>query len=65
SQTWAMGDDFTLVDCAAGPPLFYANKILPFENHKNLAAYFQRMIERPSYARVLREAEPYFALFPG
>src|ERR687897_1658619 len=30
SRTWAMGDDFTLADCAAAPALFYANTIMPF-----------------------------------
>ena len=29
-KTWAMGDAFTMADCAAAPPLFYANKVLPF-----------------------------------
>jgi glutathione S-transferase len=65
SKTWAVGENFTLADCAAGPPLFFTNKVLPFESYKNLTAYFQRLVERPSYARVLREAEPYFAQFPG
>jgi glutathione S-transferase len=34
------------------------------ETHKNVAAYFGRLKARPSYARVLKEAEPYFAMFP-
>ena len=28
------------------------------------AAYLDRLKARPSYARVLKEAEPYFAMFP-
>ncbi|THD52625.1 MAG: glutathione S-transferase family protein [Bradyrhizobium sp.] len=63
-RTWAMGDSFSLADCAAAPALFYANEVLPFEGHTNLAAYFGRLKGRPSYARVLKEAEPYFAMFP-
>jgi glutathione S-transferase len=63
-RTWAVGDDFGLADCAAAPALFYANEVLPFEGHTNLAAYFDRLKGRPSYARVLKEAEPYFAMFP-
>ena len=63
-RTWAMGDSFGLADCAAAPALFYANEVLPFEGHANLAAYFSRLKGRPSYARVLKEAEPYFAMFP-
>ena len=65
TQTWAMGEAFGLADCAAAPALFYANEVLPFgEAYRNLAAYFERLKARPSYARVLKEAEPYFAMFP-
>ena len=65
SKTWAMGDDFTLADCAAGPALFYANTVLPFgPAERNLSAYLHRLMARPSFARVLAEAEPYFKLFP-
>lgn len=64
-QTWAMGEAFGLADCAAAPALFYANEVMPFgEGCGNLAAYFARLKARPSYARVLQEAEPYFAMFP-
>jgi glutathione S-transferase len=60
-----MGDDFTLADCAAAPALFYANTVAPFgDEQKNLRAYFDRLTARRSAARVLEEAEPYFALFP-
>ena len=66
SRTWAMGDAFTIADCAASPALHYANQVLPFgKNHSNLAAYFDRLKTRPSFARALREAEPYFHMFPG
>jgi glutathione S-transferase len=65
TRTWAMGEAFSLADCAAAPALFYGNKVVPFgDNHKNLTAYFDRLTARPSFARVLREAEPYFAMFP-
>ncbi|WP_421996707.1 glutathione S-transferase family protein [Reyranella sp.] len=65
-RLWAVGESFTLADCAAAPPLFYANKLLPFGNdHPNLAAYFARLSRRPSYARVLAEAEPFMKYFPG
>lgn len=65
TRTWAAGESYTLADCAASPALFYANEVLPFEGtHKNVAAYFERLKKRPSYARVLREAEPYFHMFP-
>jgi glutathione S-transferase len=65
SKTWTMGNDFTLADCAAAPALFYANTVVPFGGaHKNLPAYLDRLMARPSFARVLAEAQPYFALFP-
>jgi glutathione S-transferase len=64
TRTWAAGEAFTLADCAAAPALFYANWVAPFEEHKNLAAYFGRLSERPSFARVVEEARPYRHLFP-
>ena len=65
SKTWAMGNTFTMADCAAAPALFYADKVMPFaETHKNAAAYLVRLMQRPSYARTLKEAEPYFQFFP-
>jgi len=65
TQTWAMGDAFSLADCAAAPALFYANEVFPIgEEQANARAYFDRLKARPSYARVLKEAEPYFAMFP-
>ena len=64
-NSWAMGDAFGLADCAALPPLFYGNMVEPFdEAHKNVTAYFERLKARPSVARVLEEAEPYFNLVP-
>jgi glutathione S-transferase len=63
--TWSLGDDFSMADCAAAPALFYANKVLPFGKHPHLASYFDRLLARPSFARVLDEAKPYMSLFPG
>jgi glutathione S-transferase len=65
NKTWAVGETFTLADCAAAPALFYANKVMPFGNtHGNATSYLRRLMDRPSYARVLKEAEPYFHMFP-
>jgi glutathione S-transferase len=61
---WAIGSDFGLVDCAAAPPLFYCSQLEPFGERRKLTAYFERLTARPSFARVLKEAEPYFAMFP-
>jgi glutathione S-transferase len=65
AKTWMIGDAFTLADCSAAPALFYANTVAPFgATQTSLAAYLGRLMSRPSFARVLEEAEPYFALFP-
>ena len=62
---WAMGEDFSFADCAAAPSLFYGSMVVPFEKTQtNLAAYFARLKARPSFARVMREAEPYFNMVP-
>jgi len=62
---WMMGKDFTLADCAAAPALFYADKITPLApTHPKATAYLERLKARPSYARALKEAEPYFQYFP-
>jgi glutathione S-transferase len=64
-RTWAASDAFSLADCAAAPALFYADIAEPFSSsHPSLAAYFERLLARPSVARTLREARPYFSMFP-
>jgi glutathione S-transferase len=65
TKTWAMGDAFTVADCAAAPAMFYANLVMPFgDTHERAAAYLGRLMERPSFARAVKEAQPYRALFP-
>lgn len=62
---WATGLTFTMADCAAAPALYYANQVAPFgDNHPGAARYLERLMARPSFARVLEEAAPYFAMFP-
>ena len=61
---WAMGGEFGLADCAALPSLFYGNMVEPSGDNKNVTAYLDRLKARPSVARVLREAEPYFKMVP-
>lgn len=62
-RSCAIGDHFTLADCAAAPALFYANEVQEL-NSPNTISYLERLKARPSVARVLAEAEPYFAMFP-
>ena len=65
TRTWAMGDAFSMADCAAAPAMFYANLVMPFgDTYKNAAAYLDRLMKRPSFARAVKEAQPYFASFP-
>ena len=65
TKTWVMGDGFTMADCAAAPPLFYANMLMPFgTTHKNAARYLDRLMKRPSFARAVEEAQPYLKLMP-
>lgn len=62
---WIASDHFSLADCAAAPALFYAHVAVPFDaQQRKLAAYFERLLERPSFARVLDEARPYFPMYP-
>jgi glutathione S-transferase len=63
---WLAGDDFTLADCAAAPALHYADVLHPLDRdaHPALAAYFARILTRPSVSRVVEEARPYRELFP-
>ena len=64
-KTWANGQDFSIADCAALPALFFAETLQPFsQSHANLSAYFERLLARPSIARVLEEARPYFQYYP-
>jgi glutathione S-transferase len=65
ARAWAAGDAFSMADCAAAPALYYANLVHPLGAHGRVAAYLKRLAARPSFARVLVEAEPYFKLFPG
>jgi glutathione S-transferase len=65
ARTWAMGDAFSMADCAAAPALFYANMVTPLGGtHRNAAGYLGRLMERPSFARAVEEAQPYLRLFP-
>ena len=65
TKTWATGDAFTMADCAAAPALFYANMLTPLgDAYPNAAAYLRRLMDRPSFARAIKEARPYFAFVP-
>lgn len=62
---WAVGEEFTLADCAAAPSLFYADWVEPIpEECQNARAYRARLLARPSVARAVDEARPYRGYFP-
>ncbi|PDT26293.1 glutathione S-transferase [Rhizobium sp. L9] len=62
---WITGDAFTMADCAAAPALFYAETLVPFSQEQpKLGAYYNRLLARPSFARALEEARPYFKFYP-
>jgi glutathione S-transferase len=64
-RTWVVGQAFSIADCAAAPALFYGGIVEPFsKDFPQAAAYFERLAARPSFARVITEARPYFRLFP-
>lgn len=64
-RTWAVGDSFSMADCAAAPSLFYADwtHSIP-EALGHLKAYRARLLSRPSFARAVDEARPYRHYFP-
>jgi glutathione S-transferase len=64
TRTWAIGDPFTMADCSAAPALFYASMLEPLDASPHTAAYLGRLKERPSFRRVVEEAQPYLALMP-
>lgn len=64
STPWALGEAFTLADCAALPALFYADYAVPLTPWPALDDYLERLKARPSVARVLAEAQPFMQYFP-
>ena len=62
---WAVGDQFTLADCAAAPSLFYADWVEQIGPARpRLAAYRARLLAHPIVARAVDEARPYRSYFP-
>lgn len=65
-REWAVGDTFSLADCAAAPSLFYADWVREIpEQYENLRAYRARLLAWAPFARCVDEARyfrPYFPL---
>ena len=65
-RTWVADAAFSMADCAAAPALFYAVTYVPLApQHTRLAAYVDRLMDRPSVARTIDEARPFFQYYPG
>jgi len=64
-RAWAVGDNFTLADCAAAPSLFYADWVHPIaERFPHVRGYRARLLARPSVSRTVDEARPFRQFFP-
>ena len=62
---WAVGERFTLADCAAAPSLFYADWVEEIGPHRpKLADYRARLLAHPMVARAVDEGRPYRSYFP-
>ena len=62
---WAVGDAFTMADCAAAPALFYADWVEEIGDERpKVKAYRARLLAHPEVARVVDEARPYRPYFP-
>lgn len=64
-REWAVGDGFSLADCASAPALFYADWTCRIPAGLTaLTAYRARLLARPSVSRCVEEARKYRAYFP-
>lgn len=64
-RVWIAGDTFSMADCAAVPALFFAMTLENFPaDCPLLAAYFERLIARPSVQAMFDDARPSFKLYP-
>ena len=62
---WAVGNSFTMADCAAAPSLFYADWIEEIgPDRPRLAGYRARLLAHPVVARAVDEGPPYRHYFP-
>lgn len=64
-RTWLAGDAYSLADVSASPSLFYAQRCHAWGDRPALQAYYDRLEARPSFARVIEEAQPFMQYFPG
>jgi glutathione S-transferase len=64
-RTWAAGDAFSLADCGAAPALLFAHWAQPIAaDFAHVQTYRQRLLRRPSFARIVDDARPFRPYFP-
>jgi glutathione S-transferase len=64
-RTWAAGGDFSLADCCAAPALLFAHWAQPIgAGLAHVHGYRDRLLRRPSFARIVEAARPYRQYFP-
>lgn len=59
TRKFLAGDTFTMADCAAIPPLYYARNFAEFSIFEHIGAYWERVQNQASWQRVHKEAAPY------
>ncbi len=66
TRAWLVDSDFSMADCAAAPALFYAVTYVPLPSeHRQLAAYFDRLMDHPAVSLTVDQARPWFRFYPG
>ena len=64
-EPYAVGDAFTLADCAAAPSLFYADWVEAIGDQRpSLKAYRARLLAHRAVSRAVEEGRPYRHYFP-
>ena len=62
---WAVGEQFTMADCAAAPSLFYADWVEEIgAGRPELSAYRARLLAHPAVARAVNGGRPFRHYFP-
>ena len=62
---WAVGEQFTMADCAAAPSLFYADWVEEIgATRPELSAYRARLLAHPAVARAVDGGRPFRHYFP-
>ena len=62
---WAIGERFTLADCAGAPSLFYADWVEEIGAARpRLKAYRQRLLAHPAVSRCVEDARQFRPYFP-